>query len=77
MKKELINDILIYEKIKREEEKQYQPLQLEIPHYEETYIPVKKEEVKEPRRRLQKNIIEAILISKTYYKKVVLVFLKL
>jgi len=50
MKKELINDILIYEKIKREEEKQYQPLQLEIPHYEETYIQVKKEEVKEPRR---------------------------
>ena len=50
MKKELFNDILIYEKIKKEEEKQYQPLQLEIPHYEETYISVKKEEVKEPRR---------------------------
>tara|TARA_B100000963_G_scaffold325691_1_gene312123 strand:+ start:1113 stop:1283 length:171 start_codon:yes stop_codon:yes gene_type:complete len=50
MKKELVNDILIYEKIKREEEKQYQPLQLEIPRYEETHIQVKKEEVKEPRR---------------------------
>tara|TARA_B100000035_G_scaffold294897_1_gene285530 strand:+ start:160 stop:345 length:186 start_codon:yes stop_codon:yes gene_type:complete len=50
MKKELVNDILIYEKIKSEEEKQYQPLQLEIPRYEETYIQVKKEEVKEPRR---------------------------
>ncbi len=50
MKNELINDILIYEKIKKEEEKQYQPLQLEIPRYEETYIPVKKKEDKEPRR---------------------------
>ena len=50
MKKELIDDVLIYEKIKKEEEKQYQPLQLEIPRYEELYVQVKKEEVKEPRR---------------------------
>ena len=50
MKKEHISDILIYENIKLYEEKKYQPLQLEIPRYEEASIPIKKEEVKEPRR---------------------------
>jgi len=50
MKKEHISDILIYENIKSYEEKKYQPLQLEIPQYEEVSIPIKKEEVKEPRR---------------------------
>lgn len=50
MKKQIIDDILIYEKINKEEKKKYQPLQLEIPHYEESYVQVKKEEVKEPRR---------------------------
>ena len=50
MKKEHISDILIYENIKSYEEKKYHPLQLEIPRYEEASIPIKKEEVKEPRR---------------------------
>lgn len=50
MKKDIISSILIYEKIKKDQEKKYQPLQLEIPFYEEINMPVKKEEEKEPRR---------------------------
>ena len=50
MKNEQISDILVYEKIKLYDEKQYQPLQLEIPQYEITRTSIKKEEVKEPRR---------------------------
>lgn len=50
MKNEHISDILIYENIKVYDEKKYQPLQLEIPQYEEVSIPINKEEVKEPRR---------------------------
>ena len=50
MKKEVIDNILIYEKIKKERSRQYHPLQLEIPVYEEIDIPVKKEEVREPKR---------------------------
>ena len=50
MKNEQISDILVYEKIKLYDEKQYQPLQLETPQYEITRTSIKKEEVKEPRR---------------------------
>ena len=60
MKKDIISSILIYEKIKKDQEKKYQPLQLEIPFYEEINMPVKKEEEKEPRR--------VIIIDLWYYK---------
>lgn len=50
MYKDLISDVLVYEKIKRESEKEYLPLHLEIPIYEKEYEVKKKEEVKEPRR---------------------------
>lgn len=60
MKKDIISSILIYEKTKKDQEKKYQPLQLEIPFYEEISMPVKKEEEKEPRR--------VIIIDLWYYK---------
>jgi len=39
MKKDIISSILIYEKIKKDQEKKHQPLQLEIPFYEEINMP--------------------------------------
>ena len=50
MNKDLISDVLIYEKYKRKNEKEYLPLHLEIPYYEKEYEVKKKEEEKEPRR---------------------------
>ena len=51
MHEDLLNHLIIHEKLEKERrEKEYQPLQLEIPLYEETPKEVKKEVIKEPRR---------------------------
>ena len=46
----LIDESIIYDKIRKEREKEYQPLQLEIPIYERNNAELEKKEDKEPRR---------------------------
>tara|TARA_B100001989_G_C24519343_1_gene454964 strand:+ start:892 stop:1065 length:174 start_codon:yes stop_codon:yes gene_type:complete len=51
MREDLLNDLIIREKLEKERrERKYQPLQLEIPLYEETPKEVEKEVINEPRR---------------------------
>ena len=46
----LIDESIIYDNIRKEKEKEYQPLQLEIPIYERNNTELEKKEDKEPRR---------------------------